>query len=110
MLESVKNSLLASLGLVAMAQEKLQECVRDLVDKGELTKEQGKKLVDSFVEKGKKGAQALPEKMGREVTRLLEKSPVVSRQEFRALQERVRQLEARLASAAPDELEPMGER
>ena len=110
MLENVKNSLLASLGLVAMAQEKLQECVKDLVDKGELTKEQGKRLVDAFVERGKKEAQDFPEKMAREASRLIEKSPMVSRQEFRKLQERVRLLEARLASAAPEEVEPMGDR
>ena len=110
MLVTVKNSLLASLGLVAMAQEKLQACIKDLVDKGEITKDQGKKLVDAFLAKGEKEGKELSDKIAREVARWLERTPVVSRQEFRKLEAQVRALEARLASAAPEEVEPMGDR
>lgn len=108
MLEPLKNSLLASLGLAALAQEKLQGVVKDLVDRGELSTEQGGKLVDAFIEKGEQESQDLSEKVGRELSRWLEKTPFATHQQVRELEGRLHALEERLGSQAPDEVEPLG--
>ena len=108
MLEPLKNSLLASLGLASLAQEKLRSCVKELIEKGELTKEQGSKLVDSFIARGEKDGEELSQRISQELRRWIEKTPLVSRQEYDALEDRVRALEAKLASEAPEEVEPLG--
>ena len=108
MLEPLKNSVLASVGLVALAQEKLQAAVKDLTDRGDLTVEQGGKLMDAFVDKGEQESRDLCEKVTREIARWLDKTPFASRQHVADLEARVRRLEERLGSAAPDEVEPRG--
>lgn len=105
MLESLKNTLLASLGILALTQEKLQAGIEDLIRRGELTREHGKKLLAELLAKGQCESQELSGKLV-EMTRMLEKAPIVTRREYRRLEERVRVLEARLGAVAPDEVEP----
>ena len=93
MLDPLKNTFLASLGLAAFAQEKLQQAIKELIDRGEMTKEQGKKLVELFMTRGEGESSDLSSRFARELGRVLERTPLVSRHEFDQLAERVRVLE-----------------
>ncbi len=93
MFDSFKNAFLASLGLVAMTQEKLRCFVDDLVKRGELTAEQGKKILDEFLQKGQSEGRALSEKIAEEVVKVLQKTPFVSRRELERIEERLRAVE-----------------
>ena len=100
MLDSFKNAFLASLGLVAMTQEKLRTFVEDLVKRGELTAEQGKKLFDELLKTGQSEGRALSDRIAQEVVSTLEKTPLATRRELRLLEDRVRALESG-ASVSP---------
>ena len=114
MLDSLKTTLFASLGVVSLAQEKFKSAIDELVQRGELTREQGTKVVDSLAEKGEVGGRAISDKLSEDLNRLINKTPLVSRHEYRALEERLRVVEERLgiassttdAAAAPDVVEP----
>jgi polyhydroxyalkanoate synthesis regulator phasin len=108
MLEPLKDSLLAGLGLATLAQEKLHETVRELIERGELTREQGARLMESVIAKGEKERQDLSGRLSREFQRWLGRTPFVSREEHRDLERRVRALEVKLAGEAPEEVEPLG--
>lgn len=49
--ELVKKFLYTGVGLAALTAEKLQETVDELVGKGKVSKDEGKKIVDDFVDK-----------------------------------------------------------
>lgn len=93
-LDALKKTLLASLGVVAFTRDKLQAIVKDLVDRGELTSEQGRKLLEELVERGRRENEEISDLLAREMQHVLERLPFVSRTEFDALAERVRKLEA----------------
>jgi polyhydroxyalkanoate synthesis regulator phasin len=99
MLDTFKNALLASLGLVAMTQEKLRGAVEDLVKRGELSAEQGRKLVEELLTKGQAEGRALSERISQEVAAVLEKMPFATRKDLRGLEDRILRLEA--SSSAP---------
>jgi polyhydroxyalkanoate synthesis regulator phasin len=94
MIDTIKNALLASLGLVALTQEKLKGFVDDLVKRGELTAEQGKKVFDELLKSGQTEGRVLSERIAHEVVQVLEKTPFTTRRELRLLEDRVRALEA----------------
>ena len=106
MKDPLKSSLLASLGLASLAQEKLQSTLKDLLDRGELTKDQAKTIVDGFASKGEAETAEFSEKVSQELERWISRTPVVSRREFERLAQRVDALEAQLGGAAPDVVEP----
>lgn len=109
MMDPLKSSLLASLGLAALAQEKLQGSLKDLINRGEITKDQAKKIVDGFASKGEEETEELSEKVSKELERWLSKTPIVSRREYDKLLARVEALESRFSGAAPDVVEPVGD-
>ena len=61
MLDSIKTTILAGLGAATFAQEKLKSTIDELVKKGELSREQGEKILALLVEKGKEGSREAAE-------------------------------------------------
>lgn len=106
MLDSLRTTIFASLGVITLAQEKLKACIDELVKKGELSREQGDRVVNLLAEKGKDGSREVTEKLNHEIQNLIQKTPFVSRSEFEALDQRVAALEGRPAPAAGSETEP----
>jgi len=109
MIENIRNTLLAGLGAASFSKEKLQTVLDDLVRRGDLTREQGKKLLDELLEKGRSESRSAADKVAKEIARLIDKSPFVSRREFNRLVDRVRSLEVKLGAEAPEEVEPAEE-
>ncbi len=95
MLDSLRTTIFASLGIITLAQEKLRSCIDDLVKKGELTREQGYRVVTLLVEKGKEGSRDVSEKLSHEIQALIQRTPFVSRRELQDLERRVTALEGR---------------
>lgn len=100
MLDSVKKGFLASLGVVALTREKLEQAVDDLVSRGELSAEQGRKVVETIVRKGEGEARGLGEKVSGEFEKLLSRGPLATKAEVEALSERVARLERPGGTAA----------
>ena len=63
MTDGLKKVFLASVGAVAMGAEKSQEVVDDLIKKGELTVDQGKKLNEELTRKFKETTDAASDEM-----------------------------------------------
>lgn len=100
MLDTIKNALFASLGLAAITQEKLKELVEELVKRGELSTDQGKKVFEELWAKSQVEGRALSDRIANEVQRLLEKAPLASRRELQLLENRVKVLESKGDSPA----------
>ena len=92
-MDAIRNILLAGLGAVGYSQDKLKEVVSGLIEKGQLTKEQGEKVISEWKDRGQQESENLSEKLSDEMNKLLGKLPVVSRDEFTALSQRVADLE-----------------
>ncbi len=99
MLDSLRTTIFASLGVITLAQEKLKSCIDDLVTKGELSREQGDRVVNVLAEKGKEGSREVSEKLSHEISALIQRTPFVSRTEFLGLESRVTALEGGSGSA-----------
>ena len=101
MLDTFKNSFFATLGVIAITQEKLQQLVDDLVRKGQITSEQGKVLLDEILSRGQNEGNAMSQRLGEEFSRLAEKTPFATWKELRRLEDRVRSLEIRIGELQP---------
>ena len=109
MLDALRTTIFASLGVITLAQEKLKACIDDLVRKGDLSREQGEKVVTLLAAKGKDGTKDAAEKLSQEILALIQRTPFVARSELQDLERRVEALENQVAgsaSAAADEGEP----
>ena len=100
MIQSLKKSLLAGLGVVAFTKEKLEKALHDMVERGEITSEQGKSVLRTLLERGDREGRRLADRFAKRTERWLSRGPLVTRKELESLQERVARLESRELSAA----------
>ena len=95
-MEPLRNLLLAGLGALSASQEKLSKVVGQLIDSGELTREQGEKVVDEWVDRGREEQGKIADRVSAEIQKVVEKLALVSRDEYDQLQARVKELESKL--------------
>ncbi len=95
-MDAFKNLMLAGLGVLGAGKDRVQSIVEGMIDKGELTREQGEKVLQSWVDKGKEEQASASSKISDEMARLIEKLNLVTRDDLDRLSARVEELEKRL--------------
>ncbi|MFN0058200.1 MAG: phasin family protein [Planctomycetota bacterium] len=97
-MDPLKNFLLAGLGAFSYSQEKLKTMVKELIDKGEFTREQGQRILDEWLTRGQAEHDKMSGRVADELRKLLDKLSLVSRADYDALKKRVDDLEARFGA------------
>jgi len=96
MKETLKKSVLAGLGAIDFSVEKVGKVVDKLVEKGEITAEQGRKLLDELIERGRKDSADLSKKIDDNIRKALERVTFVPKKTFETLEARVAEIERKL--------------
>ncbi len=97
MLELIRKSFLAGLGVVVLTKEKVQEFTRMLVEEGKLSTDEADKLADELIKSGQRQWDEINTKTQELVKKGMEAVDVVRRKEFEELKARVESLEQRFA-------------
>ncbi|MGA9187801.1 MAG: phasin family protein [Methanosarcina sp.] len=93
MRESVRKLGLIGAGLWAMTEDKINDLVKDLVDKGDISKEEGKKVIQDVLEESKKQKVDLEKKISEKIQDSISKADIFTRKDMRELESRVDILE-----------------
>jgi len=93
MRESVRKLGLIGVGLWAMTEEKIDEMVKDLVDKGTISKEEGKKVIQDVLEESKKQKVDLERKISDKIQDAISKKDMFTRRDMHELESRIKILE-----------------
>lgn len=101
----LEKSLVLGLGTFSLTKEKAEKFLRDLEERGEVTAAEGKKLLNELMEKGEQERIALQETIQNSVREVMKNLGYIRKEEYTTLEERVKELEARL-NGATGEAEP----
>jgi polyhydroxyalkanoate synthesis regulator phasin len=93
MRESVRKLGLIGAGLWAMTEEKIDEMVKDLVDKGTISKEEGKKVIQDVLEESKKQKVDLERKISDKIQDAISKADMFTLKDMHELESRIKILE-----------------
>ncbi|MDD3042458.1 MAG: phasin family protein [Methanosarcinaceae archaeon] len=93
MKKSFRKLGLIGAGLWAMTEEKIDELVKDLVEKGDINREEGKKLVLDMLDESKKQKLDLEKKISDKLQDAISKADVLTRKDVRELEARINTLE-----------------
>jgi len=96
MQDSVKKLGLIGAGLWAMTEEKIDDLVKDLVDKGDFSKEEGKKAVQDLLDESKKQRADLEKKISEKIQETMSKKDIFTKKELHELESRLKTLEEEL--------------
>ena len=96
MLDFLKRTLWIGAGLAVMTAEKIEETVKEIVNRGHITEKEGKELIDDLIEKSRKAKKDLGERVENAVQETLQRLKIPSRREVDELKVRIEQLEKAL--------------
>jgi len=94
MLESIHKMFLAGVGLAAMTKDKIDEHVKELVEKGKLSEKEGREIADEMLKKSKQAKDDLEKQVEKQVQQTLQALQIVSKEDVEKLTARIEKLEA----------------
>ncbi|HYA02209.1 MAG TPA: phasin family protein [Syntrophobacteria bacterium] len=96
MLDTIRKSLLATLGAAVVTKEKVEEATRGWVDEGKISRAEAERLAQDLVESGQHQWGEIQTRVAEMVRKGLDTLDIGSKKEFRELKARVEELERRL--------------
>jgi polyhydroxyalkanoate synthesis regulator phasin len=93
LLHSLRKVVLASMGAVALAQDEAEDLINRLVDRGEIAREEGRKLVDDMMAKRRERVEA---QFDSRVESALDKMNVPTKADLKAVEKKLDQLNQKL--------------
>jgi len=103
MSEMLKKMGLFGIGVISLTQEKIEEFSQEMIKKGEITREEGKKFVKEVLSEQEKQMQELEDKINKKVKETIEKSGVVMRSDISSLEKKIENLEKVIQSMGKKE-------
>ena len=102
MIDIIKKTYLAGLGLASLTGEKIEEIVEELIKKGEVAEKDRKKIIDELISKGREQREQLSESVKDTVQKVVYELKIPRRDQYEALLKRIEELEnAAKPKAAP---------
>lgn len=92
----MKKVGLFGIGLWALTEEKIQDIADDLIENGEIKKEEGKKFVREVIDEQKKQKEDIEKKISSKVQDTITKADIATKDEVRELKEIIKQLEEKI--------------
>jgi len=94
MLDAIHKMFLAGVGLAAMTKDKIDEHVKELVEKGKLSEKEGREIANEMLKKSKQAKDDLEKQVEKQVQQTLQTLQIASKEDVEKLEARIEKLEA----------------
>ena len=92
MIDLLKKTLLTGVGVAALTKEKIEELAKDFVEKGKITEQEGKALVDDLVVRSEESREEFQKQIEEKVQAALKKMNLAKQSELDALKSEIEAL------------------
>jgi polyhydroxyalkanoate synthesis regulator phasin len=92
----MKRALFLGLGVLSLTREKAEKVIKEMVEKGDISADEGGSFVDDLIKRGEEANEELKKFIKEEINYKQQELSVVTREEFEELKKRVDNLEMRL--------------
>ncbi len=103
MIELVKKTMLAGVGLAVVTKDKILESLDEYVEKGKLTKEEAAAMSDKIVDEGRNETKKAKVEASKLFNEMLHRANVVTKDQYDVLAARITTLEGKLHREFPNE-------
>lgn len=93
MLDALKKAGLLGIGLAVLTEEKLREKLKELEEKGEITREEGKTIAKEAIEEREKQKKDLEKRIDKEVNRTIRAMGFATKKDMDDLGKKIDRLE-----------------
>ena len=101
MLDLVKKSVLTGIGLALKTKDEVEDLVKELQKKGELSETEGRKFLDDVQKRYDETQEKLEKRVEDAVKDFLKKTKIVTTDELKELKKEIRELKSIVNTIAP---------
>lgn len=94
--EILRKMSLFGIGVFSLTKEKVEELSQEMVKKGELTQDEGKKFVQEVLSEKEHQLKDVEKQVNDKVKDFIDKSGVVTKKDIQALEAKIEELEKKL--------------
>lgn len=98
MLDIIKKSIYLGLGIATATKEKVENLVDELIEKGQLTKDEKPKVVQEILDKIEKGEKEFKQKITDEVEEVIKKLGLATQQDVESIRNIITDLEKKISN------------
>jgi polyhydroxyalkanoate synthesis regulator phasin len=95
MIEVLQKAIYATVGLAYQTKEKIEEVGKRIAAETKLSEKEGKRLVSELVKRSEDARAAVEKMVNKGIDAALKRANLPSREEYRELEKRVKQLEGK---------------
>ena len=99
MFDLIKKAMLTGVGLASISLDKIDEIAKELMEQGNLTEQEGRKLVQEMMGYAEKSKEQLEKQVAFYVEKTLDKMDVARKKEVEELRETLLQLQDKIEKA-----------
>ena len=92
----IKNVMYMAVGYASMNKEKIEEFTKSLTEKGKMTEEEGRKMVNDLVERSKELKHDIENKISEVSKEVYDKLHLATKDELDKLKKKIEELETRI--------------
>jgi polyhydroxyalkanoate synthesis regulator phasin len=92
MLDIVKKAMLTGIGMALLAKDEVEELAREVVEKGKMTEQDGKKFLHELQSRYEDVQDKLEDRVEKSVRDILKKMDVVTGEDLKAIKKEIRAL------------------
>lgn len=96
MLDYMKKSFLAGVGLALRSKKEIEDLAREFVEKGKMDQQEGQKFLDEIMERYDETVEKFDDKVEAAVEKILKKTDLARRSDLVKLKEEIAQIKAML--------------
>ena len=100
MIDLIKKTMMAGIGLALKTRDEAEDLVKDLVKRGNMSEQEGKKFLDDLLKRYDEARDKLEERVEANVKKFLKKADIVTGDELKALKKEIRELKKAISSQA----------
>ncbi len=89
MFDFLERGFLATVGVLSISREKVQEVVDQMVARGDLNLDEGRQLVDKMVKRGQEERETMRGLVRQEVQKVVGELDMASRKDFQVLNDKL---------------------
>jgi polyhydroxyalkanoate synthesis regulator phasin len=91
----IKNMLYMAVGYASIEKEKIEQFTKDLTEKGKLTEEEGKKMINELIQRSKEVKEDIEGKIENVSKEIYDTLHLATKEEIEVLKKRISELEAK---------------
>jgi len=99
MFDLIKKTMLAGVGFAAMTKDKVEQVIKEYIEKGEITEKEGKDLLNEFMQKSEHARKDMETRLEEMIQGVLKRMKIATQDDIKAIDERIKVLEQKPPSA-----------